>query len=230
MKWLYTVLLLLSSQVLAAAPDNVQLDYIVSMNGMQAGKISESYNRNGNHYIITSVTTPQGLLAMFKPGKVYFNSRGQLTGRGLEPRYFEDKRDDNTEKNTTAEFNRETKLLTLSQLAARTVLELPAGTQDRLSAMYQFMYIDLKTGDTLNFFMTNGNKLDNYHYLIGRHEKLDTPAGQFDSIYLDSQGKAGESHTEIWVSTEYKLPCKLVITESNGNQYTQILSRLKTIP
>ena len=230
MKWLCTVLLLLSAQALAATPESVQVSYVVSMSGIQAGKIDENYNRNGELYTITSITTPLGLLAMFKPGKVYLNSRGQLTGQGLKPLHFEDKREDNPEKNTSAEFNWQTRQLTLTRQSGRSALELPAGTQDRLSAMYQFMFLELKNGDTLNFSMTNGNKLDSYHYLIGQHEKLATPAGSFDTIYLDSQIKPGESRTEIWLSSEYKLPCKVIITESNGNQYTQILGTLKTIP
>ena len=228
MKWFYTILLLLSSQVQAAAPDSVQLDYIVSMSGMQAGKIDETFRKIGDHYTISSVTTPTGLLAMIKPGRIFFNSSGLISKAGLNPLHFEDKREDNPEKNASAEFNRATGQLLLLHQAARTVLALPEDTQDRLSAMYQFMYLDLK--DTLSFFMTNGNKLDNYHYAIGKTEKLDTPAGQFDTIYLDSQAKAGESRTEIWLSTEYKLPCKMVITESNGNQYMQILSALKIVP
>lgn len=230
MKWFYTALLLLSFPALAATPDSVQISYAVSMSGMQAGKIDETYSRNGDHYTIASVTTPLGLLAMFKPGKVYLNSHGLLTGQGLKPLYFEDKREDNPEKNAQAEFNWDTGQLTLIHQSVRTALALPEGTQDRLSAMYQFMYLDLKNKDALNFAMTNGNKLDNYHYIIGKHEKLDTAAGQFDTIYLDSQAKAGESRTEIWLSTEYKLPCKMIITESNGNQYTQVLSTFKTVP
>ena len=230
MKWLYSILLLLSVQALAATPASVQVTYSVSMNGIEAGKIDEIYSKKGDHYTINSVTTPQGLLAMFKPGKVYLGSRGLLTVQGLKPLYFEDKREDNPEKNVAAEFNRDVRQLTLIHQSVRTTIELQEGTQDRLSAMYQFMFLDFKNGDTLNFFMTNGNKLDNYHYLIGKTGKLDTPAGQFDTLYLDSQAKAGESRTEIWLSTEYKLPCKLVITESNGTQYTQILSTLKIIP
>lgn len=232
MKWFYKILifLVLSSQAIAATPDSVQASYEVSMSGMKAGKIDEVYRKNGDHYTISSVTTPLGLLAMLKPGKIYLNSRGLITEHGLKPLHFEDKREDNPKKNSQAEFDWNANQLTLMHQSQHTALALPEGTQDRLSAMYQFMYIDLKNGDTLNFSMTNGNKLDSYHYAIGKHEKLITPAGQFDCIYLDSQANAGESRTEIWLSAEYKLPCKMVITEANGNQYTQLLSTLKILP
>jgi hypothetical protein len=219
------ILLLLSSQALAA--DRVQLSYDVMMSGNLIGNIDEHYTRSGDQYTISSVTTPLGLLAMFKPGKEYLDSRGLITKRGLKPLFFEDKRDGHQDKNAQAEFDWETQQLTLIHQGARNVLVLPEGTQDRLSAMYQFMFIDLH--DTLDFFMTNGNKLDRYHYAVGTHEMLTTPAGSFDTIYLDNQAKPGENRTQIWLSVKYKLPCKMVITESNGNQFTQLLNTLNVL-
>jgi hypothetical protein len=232
MKWLYKALMLFvfSSQAFASMPETVQAGYEVFMSGTKVGKIDETYSKNGDHYTLSSVTTPLGLLAMFKPEKIYITSRGLITKQGLKPLYFEDKREGNPGKSSQAEFNWTAQQLTLIHQTVRTPLALPEGTQDRLSAMYQFMFINLKDMDMLNFAMTNGNKLDTYHYAIGAREKLDTPAGQLDSIYLDSQAKPGESRTEIWLSTEYKLPCKMIITEANGNQYTQLLSTLKILP
>ena len=97
--------------------------------------------------------------------------------------------------------------------------------------MYQFMFLQLEANSTLSFAMTNGSKLDNYHYAIGPRQKIDTPAGQFDSLYLDSQGKPGENRTEIWLSTQkHNLPCKMIITDANGDQFTQILSTLHITP
>ena len=96
--------------------------------------------------------------------------------------------------------------------------------------MYQFMYINFRDRSTLDFPMTDGNKLDIYHYAVGSRQKLDTPAGQFDSMYLSSQEKPGESRTEIWLETQYHIPCKMIITDANGDQYSQTLSTLKITP
>lgn len=232
MKWFYKALVLLvfCSQATAATPDSVQAGYELFMSGTKVGKIEETYTKNGDHYTLTSVTTPLGLLAMFKPEKIFITSRGLITKQGLRPVHFEDKREGNPGKSSQAEFDWAAQQLTLIRQAVHTPIALPEGTQDRLSAMYQFMFINMKGIDRLEFAMTNGNKLDIYHYAIGVREKLDMPAGQFDCIYLDSQAKPGESRTEIWLSIEYKLPCKMIITEANGNQYTQVLSTLKILP
>ncbi|ADL56377.1 DUF3108 domain-containing protein [Gallionella capsiferriformans] len=220
--------LLLCAPVYAAPPTGVQASYEVFSGGMKIGQMNELYSRNGDRYTLTSTTTPVGLLAMFKPEKIYFTSSGQVTRQGLRPLSFEDKREGNPARSSQAEFDWNAQQLTLIHQNQRTPLALPEGTQDRLSAMYQFMF--LKIESTLDFAMTNGNKLSNYHYVAGAQQKVDTPAGQFDSLYLDSQPKEGESRTEIWLETKNHLPCKMVITDASGDQLIQILSGLKVQP
>ena len=214
----------------AAVPDHVQATYEIFSRGMKIGLLEENYSRNRDHYTLTSTTTPLGLLAAFKPEKLFLTSSGLVDKLGLRPQRFESKREGKPEKELKAEFNWSETKLTLIHLEERTKLDLPDGTQDRLSAMYQFMFVPLERQSALDFAMTNGNKLDNYHYALGAHQKLDTPAGQFDSVYLDNQGKPGENHTEIWLCSEQQLPCKMIITEANGDQYTQILSGLIITP
>lgn len=226
MKWLALIALLFSAQAYAA--DSVQAAYDVFMSGMKVGRIDESYTKNGDQYALSSVTTPVGLLAMLKPEKIHISSRGQVTPEGLKPQHFEDYREGNPGKSSVAEFDWAAHKLTLIRQSLRTTVVLPEGTQDRLSAMYQFMFITLN--HAVDFPMTNGNKLDNYRYAVGAREKLDTPAGQFDSVYLDSLAKSGESRTEIWLSVRYQLPCKMIITDANGDQFTQILTGLKVTP
>ncbi|MFA6970639.1 MAG: DUF3108 domain-containing protein [Gallionella sp.] len=232
MKWFSVVFLwlMLCAPAYAAMPGSVHASYEVFMSGMKIGQIDEVYTRDKDHYTLTSITTPLGLLAVFKPEKIYISSSGLITKQGLRPQHFEDKRAGNPGKSSQAEFDWTAQQLTLMHQTQRTQLSLVEGTQDRLSAMYQFMFIHFTGIDTLNFAMTNGNKLDNYHYTIGPVQKLDTPAGQFDSIYLDSQAKPGESRTEIWLETQHNLPCKMIITDAKGEQYTQILSGLKILP
>ncbi len=211
-----------------AAPVTVQAVYDVYISGMKVGQIDENYSAEGGHYTLTSVTTPQGLLAAFRPGKIYITSEGDIDGRGLHPHSFDDRREGNPEKNSAARFDWEHHQLNLSRPPQQ--LPLPDGTQDRLSAMYQFMYTTFLHQDTLSFAMTNGSKLDNYRYAIGQLQQLTTPAGKFEVRYLDSQGKPGENHTEIWLETQYNLPCKMVITDTSGERMSQILSALKITP
>ncbi|MEO8333061.1 MAG: DUF3108 domain-containing protein [Gallionella sp.] len=221
------LILCLAGPVMADQPASIRATYDVYKGPMKIGQIEESYVRDKDRYTLISTTRGVGLVALIQPGKIVISSSGRVGDRGLQPLRFSDKRENHEEKDRSAELDWEGKRLTLIQQAQRTIVALPEGTQDRLSAMYQFMFLSLQAGTTLDFPMTNGGKLDNYHYVITRGELLKTSAGEFDTLYLDSQAKKGESRSQLWLATQkYNLPCKLIITEGNGDQITQILSKL----
>ena len=218
--------LMLCAPAFASPPDSVQATYDVYKNGLRV-EIREAYTRDKDRYALSSVWTPVGLLAILKPERILIDSSGLVGRQGLQPLLLNHRRELDESKNSRAEFDWDNKQLTLIHQAQRTVVALPSGTQDRLSAMYQFMFLPLQNADTLNFPMTNGSKLDNYRYAITRDQTIKVPAGEFKAIYLDSQAKPGESRTEIWLTTQFhNLPCKIIITEANGDQFTQVLSKL----
>ncbi|MDO8811815.1 MAG: DUF3108 domain-containing protein [Gallionella sp.] len=221
----------LLSSAFAAPPGNIQASYDVYKSGLKVGQIEETYKRDKGGYTLTSTTTPLGLLAVFKPEKIFVDSSGLIGKQGLQPVRFNHRRERDQSKESHAEFDWDARQLTLLHQTQRKVVTLPDGTQDRLSAMYQFMFLALQPAAALDFPMTNGSKLDNYHYAITLGPKLKTPAGEFSTLYLDSQAKAGESRTEIWLATKLNnLPCKMIITEADGDQLIQILSKLDTRP
>ncbi|HEX5363334.1 MAG TPA: DUF3108 domain-containing protein [Gallionella sp.] len=216
------LLCIIGFPALAAPPAGIQATYDIYKDSLLIGRIDESYTRDQDRYTLTSTTTPLGLLAVFKPEKIVMHSNGLVDRHGLRPQLFTHRRE---ASESSAEFNWQTMKLTLSQ--PPNEFPLQAGTQDRLSAMYQFMFLPLGNVQNVDFAMTNGRKLDSYHYAITRGEPLQTPAGKFDTLYLDSQAKPGESRTEIWLSVQqHYLPCKMIITDADGEHLTQILSKL----
>lgn len=224
--------ILLSNLALAAPPSRILATYDVSKGGMQLAQLEENYTRRAdNTYQLTSMARPVGLLAVFKPEKIVIRSNGRITQQGLQPLTFDYEREKDPARSSRAEFNWENGEVALIRQATRNVVALPDGTQDRLSAMYQFMFLDLKHQSTLDFPLTNGNSLNQQHYAIATGEMLTTPAGKYKTLYLDNQSKAGESRTEIWLATQqHYLPCKMRITDANGDELIQILSKLVVEP
>lgn len=215
----------------AATPGSVQASYDVYKNGVKVGKLEEIYTRNGDRYTLSSVTTPTELLALFKPGKIFSHSSGLIGKQGLQPLTFSHRRERDAKKNGQAEFDWKTKRLALTHQGQRTTTALPDGTQDRLSAMYQFMFLSLQPATTLAFSMTNGSKLDSYRYAISAGGQLKTPAGEFDTLYVDNRAPAGGHRTEIWLAVQHgNLPCKMILTDSKGDQLTQVLNKLTIKP
>lgn len=215
---------------LAAPPASIHAVYDLYKDSIRIGKIEESYTRDGDRYTLTSTTTPVGLLALFKPEKVFVRSSGLIGKSGLQPLQFSHRRENDASKDSSAELDWKNGKIVLIHQSQRETAELPPSTQDRLSAMYQFMFLPLKDGP-LDFAMTNGHKLDSYHYAVARGTSIDTPAGKFGTLYLDSQPKPGERRTEIWLARQHHhLPCKMVITESNGDRLIQVLSKISVKP
>lgn len=215
----------------AAPPVSVHAGYIVLKSGLEIGRIDEIFTRNDDRYSLDSTATPLGLLALFKPGKIYIHSAGTITAQGLQPVQFSYKRESESQKDSHADFVWENQRLTLNHDGQHIDMDLPHGTQDRLSAMYQFMFLNLRELRMLKFPMTNGSKLDSYHYTIAEGTPFKTAAGQFSTWYLDSQAQAGETRTQIWLAIErYNLPCKLVITDPDGGKLTQELRTLHIQP
>ncbi len=222
--------LLFSVSAHAAPPNSVEAVYDVSKNGMRV-EIRETFLRDQNRYTLSSVWMPTGLLAIIKPEKIFIESSGLIGKQGLQPLLLNHRRELDNNKNSRAEFDWNSKQLALIHHGQRTVVALPDGTQDRLSAMYQFMFLSLQDAVTLDFPMTNGEKLDSYHYAVAHNQTVKVPAGEFKTIYLDSGAKPGQRRTEIWLATQHSnLPCKMTITEANGDRLTQVLSKLTIKP
>jgi hypothetical protein len=171
------------------------------------------------------------LLAIFKPGKIVINSSGSVGSKGLQPLRFSDQREQDEGRNRTVEFDWNARQLALINHDKRSVLPLPDGTQDRLSAMYQFMFLSLAKTNSLSFNMTNGGKLDIYNYRITPEQSVTVPLGTFKALYVASVPEPKSNRTEIWLATEHaNFPYKMVITDPDGDQLSQVLTKFDLVP
>jgi len=225
------LMLCVAGSAFAASPASVFATYDIYKGSLKIGEIEETYTRDKDHYTLSSTTRAVGLLALFKRGKIIIGSRGLIGPKGLQPLFFSDQREGAESKNRQAEFDWVTRQLTLVSPAERKLFALPDGTQDRLSAMYQFMFLSLAKTDRLSFNMTNGNKLDIYNYRISPDQSVTVPLGTFKALYAASVPEAGSIRTEIWLAEEHaNFPYKMVITDSDGDKLSQVLTKFDYVP
>ena len=215
----------------AGAPSRIQAAYDVFKDDLRAATITETYTRKQDSYRIESVSRAVGIVALIKPETISVTSEGEVTAKGLRPLVFTNKRKLDSERDSSADFNWTARRIILDERGAKRTLKLPGGTQDRLSAMYQFMFAPLKNAAALDFYMTNGSKVDIYNYRVTPGQSVTVPLGTFKALYVTNTPKAGESRTEIWLATEREnFPCKMVITDPDGGKLTQVLTRLDLEP
>jgi len=224
-------LMLFSSGIACAAtPTTIRASYEISKAGITIGKIDETYQRVADRYTLTSTTRAVGIFALFKRGKIIITSKGIINDQGLMPLNASAIQDDDAKAGRSGELDWNAGKLTLIQTDKRDILDLPPKTQDRLSAMYQFMFLTLKEPN-LEFPMINGNYLLNFNFLVTPGPALMTPAGKFTTLYLDNKHQSLRERTEIWLATgSYNLPCKMIVTDPGGGKITQILTKLEIVP
>jgi Protein of unknown function (DUF3108) len=215
----------------AEPPARLQASYDVLKGGIKGVTITETYTRTQDRYHVESMSKAVGLLAAFKPEVIRVSSEGTLTSRGLRPLTYIQERKLDSERNSRADFDWSANRLTLTDSAGKRTAPLPAGTQDRLSAMYQFMFAPPHKSAALDFYMTNGSKVDIYNYLVTPGQSVTLPFGTFKTLYVASPPKPGESRTEIWLAEELgNFPCKMVITDPDGDQLVQVLTQFTVEP
>ena len=215
----------------AESPSRLQVSYDVFKGDIKGATITETFTRTHDHYHIESVSKAVGLLAVFKPETIRTTSEGTVTAKGLRPLTYIQERNLDTKRNVRADFDWATNNITLTDRNGKRTMPLPAGTQDRLSTMYQFMFAPLKDASKLDFHMTNGSKVDIYNYLVTHDQSVTVPLGTFKALYAASPSKEGERRTEIWLATEHaNFPYKMVITDPDGDKLTQVLTQFNSEP
>ena len=205
---------------------------LLGVNGSVRGAtVDETFTLNQDHYTIKSISRAIGLVALFKPESIRVTSEGMVTPSGLQPLAYSSTRKLDSDRNTHADFDWAHQKITLHNRAGKRTLPLPSGTQDRLSAMYQFMFLALENTDKLDFYMTSGDKLDIYNYLVTRDRSVTIPLGTFKALYVTSVPEADAKRTEIWLAEEhYDFPYKMVITDRDGSKISQILTSIDFVP
>ena len=221
--------LVASAAAMAAnSPASVKAGYDVYKDGLNIATVEETYQKTGDQYQIVSDSNPAGLLAMFVRTKIKVQSSGAITPVGLQPGKLEYGRLDDASKNVSAAFDWSARELHLAYDGRNETLPLVPGIQDRLSVMYQFMFLAPDKVRVLEFPMTNGKKIENYRYELAGTETLATPLGNIKTLHLVKRRDPGENGTEVWLAADRHLfPVKLLIIENDGSKFEQVITRLE---
>lgn len=230
----FCLLILLSPIALeawAAAPSRIEASFDVSAYGFKMIEVQETFTRTQDHYQIDSTSRAVGLLARFKAEVIRTQSKGLVTPNGLQPLTYTSRRELDTDRNTSATLLWDKATIVHKDYQGERSADLPEGTQDRLSAMYQFQFMTLQDHGEVKLTITNGRDLDRYNYRITPEQTVHVPLGAYKTRYLAIPPQEDGSTFEIWLATELNnFPCKIVITDKDGNKATQVLTGLNVTP
>jgi len=217
---------LLSVSAVQAAPKQVEAVYQATRGGQPFATITETFKQENGHYRIDSVTKGIGVYALL--GKRVLSSEGEVTADGLKPSHFELHQGDNVKKSLFADFDWPANLLTMKVKGNPITAPLEKGTQDILSLVYQFMFVQ-PSGEQFTLPVTTGKKLRSYTYQVTeRDAQVEVAAGKFKTIHMQNPGKEKDNDDkELWLGAEsHYLPVRLVMHDENGTVIEQTLTSL----
>ena len=214
------------AQASPPTPATVRAAYKVYKAGIWIGTIEEHFIREGDNYRIVSETETAGPLSLFLRDRLTVTSEGTISAAGLRPdRYRFTRRDEQT-KNISSLFEWDKHQIVSTHLGENEVFDLPAGTQDRISAMYQFMFNIPRTSE-VSVWMTQGKKAELYHYRKIGEPVLTVNDESIPTVYYARNAKDGESRAHLWLAKEkYYLPVKIRFEDPSGAALEQVLVSL----
>ena len=212
----------------AATPLMVKASYRIYKAGLFIGTVDEQFTRDGDNYRIVSQTETAGPLRIFIRDQLTITSEGVVGSSGLKPARYQFVRRDDQKKNISSEFDWNKQQIISRHAAETETFDLPAGTQDRISAMYQFMFIR-PTASEVTVWMSQGKKAEFYRYRKQGEAILTVDGESMPTVYYARDVKAGESKAHLWLAKEkYFLPVKIVFEEGNGSTLEQMLVSIQT--
>lgn len=216
---------------LPSFPRKGQISYLLTMGPDQTpvGRTVQTWELDGTQYRLGSQSESTGLIEMFRPHRYHYLSQGTLSETGLRPERFlaSVKRGSRTEE-SIAVFDWTEHRVRLGRLPQQTTVELPEGSQDVVSFMYQ-LALALPAPGRIRFPFTRGVRLDLASFDVLAPETIDTPLGRLRTIPVVQVRETGKESLAIWLATDYRnLPVRIRFYNRDGEvSGEQLVSEIK---
>jgi len=216
---------------LPSFPRNGQISYLLTMGSEQTpvGRTVQTWEFDGTQYRLGSQSESTGLIEMFRPHRYHYLSQGTLSEQGLRPERFlaSVKRGSRSEE-SIAVFDWSAQRVRLGRLPQQTTVELPAGSQDLVSFMYQLALAPPAPG-RIRLPFTRGSRLDIASFDVMAPEMIDTPLGRLRAIPVIQVREPGRESLAVWLATDYRnLPVRIRFYNRDGEASgEQLVSEIK---
>lgn len=227
---LAALLVLLSASASASAaavPSQVTAEYAVIHTGLTIGRITESFSRKGDLYTAQSVTRSEGPLKVILDDQITLESSGRVGASGLQPLEFAQRRAKDSKRDLKTSFDWGKGTVSTLLHGEKSQVPLPPDTQDRLSAMYQFLHL-ASYGPTLAMPMTIVRRVEQFNYRLVEEGKVSTPGGEFDTLhYTRVTTKPSDTKVDVWLAKDHhKFPVRVIFDDPKGFRLEQVLVSL----
>ncbi|MDE3010149.1 MAG: DUF3108 domain-containing protein [Pseudomonadota bacterium] len=181
--------------LLAALPRQGEVDYRVTKGSgeWRSGRGTLRWRVDQDHYRLDLDAHAEGLPALVFWSGIHWSSEGRITAAGLQPDVFMKSAQDGVRFDWNAH--------TLTFLPSGTVRPLPDGSLDLLSVFFQFA-LRPPADDSMDFPVTNGDKIDRYAFEMTERTPLKLEIGEVDTVHISRVHQLKENGFEIWLAQD----------------------------
>ena len=206
-----------------ATPVEVTASYRILKSGLLIGTVEEKFTRTDDNYKITSDTRTAGGLRLMYGGEIFVSAEGKIGAAGLEPAIYEFRRQGNGAKNISARFDWNVHQIFSQQSSRSESFELPAGTMDRISAMYQFMF-NAPRENRVHTWVSNGKQAELYHYRKRGEPTMQVGSQLLATVHYERESEPGRPRAQLWLAKDHHyLPVRAIFEDSRGLSLEQTL-------
>jgi len=228
-----TLLLLMPLSLTAQELPDFSANYLVMLNGIQAGDLKQhlSTNVDGSRKF-SSTTQAQGIFAFFKPDLIEETSTWLMVNNKIQPQHYLYQRSGGKkDKYLKLDFNWQSQQLHIDDKNYPWQLALEPYTLDKLVYQLALMMDLSKDKNQYNYRIADGGKIKTYTIDFIDEETVTTPLGKIKTIKLKRlRDETSKRQTILWCAPALNfLPVKLEHTEKDGTVFTASLRKLKGI-
>ncbi|MDH5287226.1 MAG: DUF3108 domain-containing protein [Betaproteobacteria bacterium] len=205
-------------------PPRVDLSYKVLYGaGFHVGTLTYRFEHADNRYTISTIGEARGLAALFVRGQGRVQSRGVITGQGLQPTTLEVDRF-NKRGSERAEFDWETGIATLHEDKVAP-LELP--TFDPLTMMWQF-YFQPPEGATQTFALATTRRVNRVTVRRERTETIEWNGEKLDTEVWHRTSEDGKTEAYVWLAPGLRwIPVKVRAEHATRGAVEAVLDAIR---
>ena len=187
------------------------------------GSLRINYKINKNNYEIDYEAKAKGISSFFYSKPLIQKSSGSIDILGLRPDYY--LYSHGKKKKSEAFFDWKNKILTINRKKTTNKYALINQSQDQLSFMFQFMFLDPL--NKMQIPITNAKvfKIYNYHYID--EVSIDTKLGNLEVLHVAKFNYQSPERIDLWLAKKYGyLPVKISITEDD---LSTVIQKIETL-
>jgi hypothetical protein len=186
-----TLLFVLTSVAAArGVPQEFTATFAVSARGISLGRAQLTLEREGRRYHYGSRIKASGLIKLFYRSQLHEESQGELLAEQVRPRRYDYRRTGSKGRTDSIRFLPTVGQAFIQYKGESRARDVPAGVLDPLSLHLALMQ-DLALGakQRMRYLVLEPRRLQAYALEVAGHERVATPAGEWDAVRVDLVGR-----------------------------------------